>query len=340
MVAQQIDTETILIPGVPAIPGLSFRRFRGEPDYPNMVAVIAGSAKADRIERVDTVEDVTRNYSHLKNCDPARDMVFVEIDGGVVGYSRCFWMQEEATRTRVYMSFGFLLPEWRHKGIGRAVLHHNQRRLREIAAEHPNDGERLFGSFASSTEVETTRLLLSDGYTVAATGAIMVRPDLENIPDAPLPAGLEIRPVKEEHLRAIHAAELEAFRDHWGFAEEMEPDFDAFLDEPYTDLSLWRVAWDGDQIVGMVRSFIHEAENLEYERLRGWTEHISVRKPWRRQGVARALLCDSLRAVRERGMSEAALGVHVENPNGAFRLYEGVGFQVDRMDGEYRKPMG
>jgi ribosomal protein S18 acetylase RimI-like enzyme len=168
----------------------------------------------------------------------------------------------------------------------------------------------------------------------------MVRPDLENIPDAPLPAGLEIRPVQEEHLRAIHAAELEAFRDHWGFAEEMEPDFDAFLDEPYTDLSLWRVAWDGDQIVGMVRSFIHEAENLEYERLRGWTEHISVRKPWRRQGVARALLCDSLRAVKERGMSEAALGVHVENPNGAFRLYEGVGFQVDRMDGEYRKPMG
>ena len=44
-------------------------------------------------------------------------------------------------------------------------------------------------------------------------------------------------------------------------------------------------------------------------------------------------------AIKERGMEEAALGVHTENPNGAFRLYESMGFRVNRMYTIYRKPM-
>ncbi|MBP1632328.1 MAG: Acetyltransferase, partial [Acidobacteria bacterium] len=71
-----------------------------------------------------------------------------------------------------------------------------------------------------------------------------------------------------------------------------------------------------------------------------YTESISVRRPYRRRGLARSLLVQSLHAVRERGMAEAALGVLTENLHGAFRLYESVGFRVVRRWTTLRKPLG
>ena len=78
--------------------------------------------------------------------------------------------------------------------------------------------------------------------------------------------------------------------------------FPMHLISPTFDPSLWRVAWDGDDVVGMVRSFINAGENAEYERKRGYTQYISVRRPWRRRGIARALLVMGLHALKERGV--------------------------------------
>ena len=44
--------------------------------------------------------------------------------------------------------------------------------------------------------------------------------------------------------------------------------------------------------------------------------------------MAKALICQSLRVLRDRGMHEAALGVHTENPTGAFQLYLSLGYEV------------
>ena len=88
-----------------------------------------------------------------------------------------------------------------------------------------------------------------------------------------------------------------------------------------------------------MKSYIDAPENEEFGRRRGYAENISVRRPWRRQGLARALLAESLYALKQRGMEEAALGVHFENPRQALRLYESVGFAVVRMNTTVRKPL-
>jgi ribosomal protein S18 acetylase RimI-like enzyme len=102
---------------------------------------------------------------------------------------------------------------------------------------------------------------------------------------------------------------------------------------------LWQVAWDGDQVAGMVLNFINHQENLEYDRKRGYTETICVRRPWRRRGLARALIARSFQMHKELGMTEAALGVDAENPNGALRLYQSMGFQQIKRNTVYRKPL-
>jgi ribosomal protein S18 acetylase RimI-like enzyme len=89
----------------------------------------------------------------------------------------------------------------------------------------------------------------------------------------------------------------------------------------------------------MVMNFVNHEENEEYDRKRGYTEGICVRRPWRRQGVARALIARSFRVLKALGMTEAALGVDAQNPNGALRLYKSMGFEPVKEHTTYRKPL-
>jgi len=338
MSSQEMVIEKIQVPDAPEIEGLTFRGFCGESDYPKILAVIEGSKVVDKKEHTDTLEDLVNNYDYLTNCDPYKDMLFAEVNGEVIAYSRVTWWTE-TSGDWIYLHFGFMLPEWRRKGIGRAMLHYNQGRLREIAAEHKNGVPRYFESFSSDTEVAAEKLLLSEGFEAVRYGFEMVRPLSEPIVDKPLPEGLEVRPVAPEQYRAVWDANQEAFQDHWGYSPAKEEDYQRWLNESIFQPDIWQVAWDGDQVVGMVLNFVVEAENEEYNRKRGYTEFICVRRPWRKQGVATALITRSMKMFKEMGMTEAALGVDTQNLSGALHLYESLGFRQIKRHSTYRKSM-
>lgn len=333
----EIAENQITVEQAPPLEGLTFRGFRGESDYPEMVAVIQGCKEADGMDRVDTVEEVAQTYAHLSHSDPYQDMLFAEIDGQVIAYNRVSCSQE-AKGDWVFTHFGFLLPEWRHLGIGQAMMNHAENRLRQIAREHPERQPRFFQSFAADTERWARERLDSSGYQAARFSFRMVRDLTEPIAFRPLPAGIEIRPVKPGHRRLIWEAEQEAFRDHWGYTPGTERDYQRWLNNPIQDPDLWKVAWEGEEVVGMVLNFINQHENEEYQRLRGYTEDISVRKPWRRKGIATALIQRSMDMLLELGMEEAALGVDVQNPTGALDLYKKLGYREEKRFTTFRKP--
>ena len=327
------------VPDAPPIPGLAFRGFRGEEDFPAMLRVINAWKRGSGVERTDSLEDIRRNYRRLDNCDPDRDLLMAEVDGDLAAYTRVTWW-DETEGDRVYLSIGFIDPAYQRRGLGTAMLRWNEHRLRNIASTHPPGRSRRFHVFGADTEEGAGPLYTKEGYEPFWWDADMVRPHLDDIPDAPLPPGLEVRTPRPDQMRQVWEADKEAFRDHPGYSEPTENDYEAWLEDPRLhDHELWRIAWDGDLIAGQVRSFINEEENEEYGRKRGYTEFISTCRPWRRQGVARALLCLSLHAIKERGMTEGALGVHTDNPRGAFQLYESVGFRVVKTWTSYRKPL-
>ena len=152
-----------------------------------------------------------------------------------------------------------------------------------------------------------------------------------------MPERLEVRPVKPEHMRSIWNADVEAFRDHWGYSPPKEDDFQRWLKDPLLDPSLFKIAWDGDQVAGMVQNFVNHNENEEYERQRGYTEGICVRRPWRKRGLAKSLIVQSMQMFKEMGMTETALGVDAENTSGALNLYKSCGYKVVKQSTTYRK---
>ena len=325
------------MPILPALAGVDFRMFRGPSDYPHLVRIINAWARAEGDDRVETLEGIASSYDHLDRCDPMHDLLVAEIDGLPVGYSRVWWDQEP-DGPRVYKLVCFLEPEHRSRGIGGVLLDWNEARLREIAAEHDSP-EKVFQAFCSDRNAAATALVRAAGFEPVTYSAEMVRPSVEDVPDHPLPEGLEVRPVVEDDLRTIWEAEGEAFRDHWGYVEPTEANYQSFLTRPDTDTTLWKVAWDGEGVAGQVRSYIDPAENAEFGRQRGYTEDISTARRWRRRGVARALIVESIRELAARGMTEVALGVHTENPTGAFQLYSSLGYEIVGTWTVYRKPL-
>jgi ribosomal protein S18 acetylase RimI-like enzyme len=147
-----------------------------------------------------------------------------------------------------------------------------------------------------------------------------------------------VRPAtREEDYRKIMNADSEACADHFGFVPPTEADFQRWVNGPTFDPSLWKVAWEGDQVVGMVLNYIDQEENQAFNRKRGYTEDISVRPAWRRQGIARALLGQSIHMFQQMGMDETALAVDAENAYGALQFYEEIGFIQAKRYVNYRK---
>jgi len=302
-----------------------------------MNAVANAARFADGEEWITSEAQFRAYYENLSNCDPATDVVVAERDGRIVGYGRASWYEELDGR-RLYDPTVFAHPD-EGRSLLAALMAAMEARCRQIAATHP-DGAKELQTDAVDHAAVRVALINELGYQPVRYGYQMVRPNLDDLPDAPLPDGLEVRPVHADQLRTIFDAEVEAFRDHWGASIPTEADYQQFLTDPVSgDHSVWRVAWSGDDVAGMVRGFINKAENERYGRQRGWVENISVRRPWRRRGLARALIAATITALRERGMTEGALGVDTENPSGALGLYQSCGFAVTRRETVYRKPL-
>ena len=310
-----------------AIPGLRFRHHARDEDYQLRVDIYNACKEVDGIDWVLTLQDFKNDTKWNKNYDININMIFVEVDDKPVGYFGYHW-DSELDGKILYFPFGALLPEYRGRGIATLMLQFAEDRCREIAAEKHVGMDRRFRIWKKKKAVDTVAFLQRNGYSIERYFFSMSR--LIDLPlgEHPLPAGLEIRAVEPAHYRAIWDSSDEAFRDHWGYTEPSEEMFEAWQKDRLFQPHLWKVAWDGEQVVGIVQNFLDEEENTTYNRKRGYTENISVLRPWRGKGVAGALIAESIRMFRNMGMDHTHLSVDSENFSGALKLYQNLGYAV------------
>ena len=92
----------------------------------------------------------------------------------------------------------------------------------------------MFETRVDDTQMAMIALLTREGYAPLRYGYEMTRPldDPTPIFDFRLPTGFEVRPSKPEHHRAVWEADVEAFRDHNGFSEPGESQYEAWRKDP------------------------------------------------------------------------------------------------------------
>jgi ribosomal protein S18 acetylase RimI-like enzyme len=319
------ETDEIELPGAPALPGLVFRRYRGEADIPLVLALANASEEADQSGRMLQPADVSAWF----HPNALRSAIFAELQGELAAFGRTYGYVTYA-HEHIYGLALRVAPLYRRKGLGRSLLHYLQSILQQIAAGDPPPEPQFYEVQVLEHETALAKLLEEEGYQPVRTFYQMVRTDLQDIPEVSLPPGFELRPARPEHYRTILDALVEAFIDTWGASPPPEDNHDSFLSSDHSQPELWQVAWDGDQVAGMILAWI--PQQAEDQSRYANTDPIVVLPRWQKRGLARALLSHSLLQLRALGLSEARLTVDSENPHQAAHLYESMGYQaVNRM---------
>ena len=323
--------------GAPAIPGLRARFFNDDSDFARLAALYRAANATDEVPWLPTDEQVRLDFAAEEGNVPAEDVVFVEVGDHLVAATGVDRVLRDGVVT--FELWGAVDPGYRRRGLGDWLMGWSLERARVRASREEPLAPVNLASFSEDSETGHRALLAKHGFEAVRHFFLMRRDLAEPIPDAPLPEGLEVRRVTQDQWRTIFDAEDEAFRDHWGHREATDRAFEATFAKSQLDTDLWVVAWDGDQVAGVVQNWIWPEENETLGVRRGWLEHVSVRRPWRRRGLGRAITKLSLERFRDVGMSDAMLGMDTQNPNGALGLYEGLGFMVYSRAAAYRKPL-
>ena len=323
------------------IPGLVLRSYAGEADIPDVVRIQNAEWAADGTRGRMSADEYVAWWGHANDkFDPARDVRLAELDGRVVAFAQSDWV-DTTDGLREYRSSGAVDPEFRRRGIGSLLLADRIAAARALDATYTDvDRPRLLGMWVDQRNVAGSALAERSGYEPARWFFDMERSIEGELPGIePLPDGLELRPMSADQAWELWTADHEAFRDHWGGHDDSEANFRRWRESPEFDPTMFLIAWDGDEIAGGVLNTIYPHENEELGILRGWLESVFTRRPWRRRGLARNLIVRSFHLLRERGMTDAVLGVDADNPSGARGLYESVGFAVTERSTAWRRPL-
>lgn len=321
------------------IPNLQLRHFAGASDFYQMAIVINTCRETDQSEWVDTAETLAMYYKNLVNCDPYQDMILAEVAGQLVGHSRCEWADQPGAG-RVYFLSLFLLPAWHGKGIGELLLQWMEEHINQLAEQHGTGANAFMECYMPEMAHERIAILIHHGFQKVRHYQYLLRLTLENLPDAPLPAGIELITPQPEYYRAIWEASLEIGRESPGFVEQTEAHYQAWLlDKQYFQPQYWQIAWDQerDEVAGYMFNVINTVENEHYCRQRAYVFNYGVREAWRQRGLWRSLLIYSMKMLKAAGMTETAIDFESTSSPWLMPILERYGFQSIKSIVVYRR---
>lgn len=266
--------------------------------------------------------------------DPRRshdELLVVEIEGvGVVAYADGFF------RGEMYQTRGWVHPAYRGLGIGRMLLDRQIEFARRYATR---EGRSIFiGSRIPETAHDNVALLQHAGFQFVRYYFDMTRDLREPIPPLEIADGLRMLSWAERRADYdVYEAFEEAFDDHWGHGRVPFPVFMHWLNTDQWQAATSFIVWAGDQIAGGALNDMGSQAAQRWGGNRAWTGVLFVRRPWRKRGVGRALLIATMLSARELGHAGLKLRVDAENPTGALRLYESMGFSREFTYVTYQK---
>jgi len=224
---------------------------------------------------------------------------------------------------KLYLTGG-VHPRWRGNGLGRQILRRHLARAVEIHRELGHGVDWVAEAPRTPTgDRDAARLFARFGLAPARYWFEMVAPTSQ-VPAAGTPDGLRIVAYSAAHQAAVHAAHMEAFSDCWEFQQRDLVSWLAITMRSQSFLpGLSLLAFDGAELVGYLLTYNHA------DPCRVYVGELGVRRPWRRRGLASALLAGVLDAAAGADVKEISLSVDAGSPTGAVGVYERAGFTIE-----------
>jgi mycothiol synthase len=292
-------------------------------DLPVVVDVINAVTQADVGKSDATLFTIGRYWQGLDLKLDTDTLLIFAPDGQAAG---CALFMEDVPPTP-YDVDTWAHPTFVNAGVGEALLQWIDQRAEQALLRAPADvPASLEHVYVYAQNRAAQHRLEQFGYTRERTFYRMAIEFDGPPPEPQLPEGISIRPFRlGEEDRAVYEAYEEAQADEWG--HEWMP-FDKwryyFIEvEENFDPEAWFIAVEGETIVGYALCRWDRAGEPDRSTVR----YLAVRRPWRKRGIALALLHAAFGGIYRHGKRGAGLGVDATSYTGADRLYVRAGMQ-------------
>ena len=256
-------------------------------------------------------------------------------DGTLAGFVELFDFEEPFTRI-----WGHALTAIEHRGRGVEEALHAWilERTKSTVAKAAPDVRVFIEQTVSAKDTQAIDTLREFGYEHTRTYLHMSIDLSSEIPAPDWPDGFTVCPIRsDEDLDGFLRAMVEAFSDHYGRGEMSSDQQVEFLRHltlanPSYDPSLYFSIRQVDEVVGICNAYPQDGIHTDS----GYIPAVAVRRPWRRRGLALAMLLHQFRELKIRGKTAVVLHVDGESTTGANRLYEKAGMHVDDRNLEFQ----
>ncbi len=307
------------------MPSLTFRPLT-RADLPATHALLTAIGQADDLPQRETLANMETQFDDAWS-DPAQHTrAAFSADGQLLGFARTFLNPTPSDAARAFFDLE-VHPAHRGNAVDDQLLDWAEAQCRERALAGPPSLPRSVRHHCQTSQTEYIARLEQRGFAPVRYYYRMRRDLSQPIPEVQLPEGLTLRGYTPDLNRVMMQAFNESFLDHWSFEPVSEKDWEMFFiqrDGFRPDLSF--VVMDGAEMAAFAFNVVSPEENALAGLAAGWVQDLGTRRPWRKRGLATALLCASMRAFKAAGLEVALLGVDSENPTGALGVYERVGF--------------
>lgn len=283
--------------------------------------------------------ETLRSEWHFPNISLSDDFrVVMNDDNAAIGYAVVWNHGTPYSRAHINI---IVDPTYKNQGLEHTLLDWAENRAVETFAKAPDEAMLILMSETYHHEAEQKELLAEVGYQKTRNFWTMKIELDQAIPAPQFLENIEITTHAElGDLRGLIVAVDDSFRDHWGYVPQpIETALEKWAhwsnpaNNPHYDGTMWFLAMDGDEIAAISLC----APSSPEDETMGYVYTLGVRRQWRRQGLALALLHHSFRAMQTRGLKSAALDVDAQSLTGANRLYDKAGMHVWRHSEDFEK---
>ncbi|MEV6241908.1 GNAT family N-acetyltransferase [Lentzea sp. NPDC051838] len=307
-------------------------------DIPAVTALYTAAEAADDTGELLSEEDFAQSFG---KADLPAASVGAFAGSALAAYGLVEQRDDPSLVNRVRLD-GMVHPDFRRRGIGRALMPHMVDQARSLHLAAASDLPLVASTMVESRSAGHVALVSSLGFTADRHFHEMEVQLGESLAQVPMPEGYAIRPFSAADPDEVRQVVNAAFAEHWGSTPRTTEEFAAsFTDSLRFQPSTSFLALD--RASGAVIGFVLARYYPVVEEMTGvrelWIGDIGTLDEHRGRGVASALLSWTLARGHEQGYHRAGLSVDTANSTGALGVYERAGFKVARTWIDYGLPV-